>query len=137
MCSLVLPKINPTQYTFSTLSYNYLENLRLKWYIPKKTIPNDLYKYFTEVSLAFMIMGDGYWDNSSKTVVICTECFTLSEIHILLYILRTKFGLVVTTIKRDSGFRLRFSSRGLNLKLLRSLVSSHFHPSMLYKLGPS
>ena len=131
------PKLNPTQYTFKTLSFNYLENLRLKWYIPKKTIPNDLYKYFTEVSLAFMIMEDGYWDNTNNTVIICTECFTLEEIHILLYILRTKFKLVVTTTKRNKGFRLRFSSKNLNLKLLRSLVIPHFHPSMLYKLGPS
>ena len=146
MCSKLepnsYPKLNPTQYTFSTLSFNYLENLRIKWYpildallIPIKTIPNDLYKYFTEISLAFMIMGDGYWENSSKTIIICTECFSLQDIHILLYILRVKFGLVVSTKKRGNGYRLRFSSKEKNIRLLRSLIVSHFHPSMHYKLG--
>lgn len=127
------PKLNPTQYTFNTLSFNYLENLRLKWYTPKKSIPSDLYNYFTSVSLAFMIMGDGYW--SQNTIYICTESFTLKDIHILLYILRHKLGLVVSTTKRGNGYRLRFSSREKNIKLLRSLVINHFHPTMLYKLG--
>lgn len=129
MCS----KLEPTQYTFSTLSFNYLEKLRLKWYTPKKSIPLDLYKYFTAVSLAFMIMCDGYW--SKNTIYICTESFTLKDIHILLYILRNKFGLIVSTIKRGNGYHLRFSSREKNIRLLRSLVLSHFHPIMHYKLG--
>jgi hypothetical protein len=131
------PKINPTQYTFGSLSFNFLEELRLKWYTPKKSIPLDLYNDFTEVSLAFMLMGDGYWDNGNKTVYICTECFTLDEINLLLYILRNKFGLIVTIRKRNDGFRIRFSSKEPNLKLLRSLVISHFHPIMIYKLGLS
>lgn len=145
ICSLTLPngypKINPTQYTFNTLSFNYLEELRLKWYPlavePKKSIPSNLYKDFTSVSLAFMIMGDGYWYNSNKTIIICTEYFTLKDIHILLYILRHKFGLVVSTIKRGNGYRLRFSSREKNIRLLRSLIINHFHPIMHYKLGIS
>jgi len=139
MCSKLepnsYPKLNPIQYTFSTLSFNYLENLRIKWYIPIKIIPNDLYKYFTEVSLAFMIMGNGYWDNSSKTIIVCTEYFSLQDIHILLYILRIKFGLVVSTKKRGNGYHLRFSSKEKNLRLLRSLIISHFHPCMHHKLG--
>ncbi len=126
-------KLNPTQYTFKTLSYNYLEKLRLKWYTPKKSIPLDLYKDFTAVSLAFMIMGNGYWYNN--TIYICTESFTLKDIHILLYVLRNKLGLIVSTSKRRNGYRIRFSSREKNIRLLRSLVIDHFHPIMHYKLG--
>ena len=142
ICSLKepYPKINPTQYTFSTLSFNYFKKLRLKWYIESykgyiKIIPFDLYKYFTAVSLAFLIMGDGYWCNNSKTIYICTESFTLKEIHILLFILRYKFKLVASITKKNNRFRIRFSSRYNNLKLLRSLVINHFHPIMKYKLG--
>ena len=87
------------------------------------------------MSLAFCLMGDGYWDNDSNTIYICTECFKLEEIHILLNILRNKFGLIASLKKRNNGFRIRFSSRGNNIKHLRSLVQSHFHSSMLYKLG--
>lgn len=130
------PKNNPTQYQFSTLSHPYIESLKYKQYIPKKIIPEDLYSEFTEVTLAFMIMGDGYQDNDARTVFICTESFRLEDVNRLLYILRIKFNLVVTTKKRKNGFRIRFSSREKNLRLLRSLVYSHFHSSMLYKLGP-
>jgi hypothetical protein len=76
-------------------------------------------------------MGDGYWDKHSNTVYICTECFTLEEVHIILDILRYKLGLVASLKKRNNGFRIRFSSRGNNIKHLRSLVQPHFHPSML------
>jgi hypothetical protein len=80
-------------------------------------------------------MGDGYWEKDSKTIFICTECFTLEEVHIILDILRNKLGLKATLKKRNNGFRIRFSSRGKNLERIRSLVLPHFHSSMLYKLG--
>jgi hypothetical protein len=68
--------------------------------------------------------------------MICTECFTLLEIELLINILKDKYNLIATINKRSNkGFRIRFSSKKSNIELLRSLVSSHFHPSMLYKLG--
>ena len=129
------PKQNPKQYWFSTLSHPYFKELRIDWYYPKKFVPKDLIKHFTEVSLAFCLMGDGYWEKDSKTIFICTECFTLEEVHIILDILRNKLGLKATLKKRNNGFRIRFSSRGKNLERIRSLVLPHFHSSMLYKLG--
>jgi hypothetical protein len=77
------PKQNPKQYWFSTLSHPYFKELRNEWYKPKKIVPKNLIHHFTEVSLAFCLMGDGYWDNDSKTIFICTECFTLEEVHII------------------------------------------------------
>jgi hypothetical protein len=131
------PKINPTQYTFNTLSFHYLEQLRLKWYTPKKFIPLDLHLYFTKISLAFLLMGDGYWDNHHKTIYICTESFTPNEIDYLISILDHNFGLIATKSKRNSSYRIRFSSKKANLQLLRSLVLPYFHPIMIYKLGLS
>jgi len=73
-------------------------------------------------------MGDGYWLNAEGTLFLCSENFTLEDIQTLLHILRIKFQLVVTTKKRGQGFRLRFSSRELNLRKLRALVQPHVHP---------
>lgn len=130
------PKDNPKQYWFSTKVHPYFKELRKEFYINNlKIIPSNLFHQFTEVSLAFLIMGDGYWDNDSKTVYICTECFTLEEVHIQLNVLRYKYKLVASLKKRNNGFRIRFSSRGNNLLLLRNLVTPHLHKSMLYKLG--
>ncbi len=47
-----------------------------------KVLPslNYLNQFFTEVSLAHAIMGDGYWEHASKTVLICTDNFSLEEV---------------------------------------------------------
>jgi len=110
--------------------------MRTAWY-PEgiKSLPPTIYRNTTGISLAFWIMGDGYWSNNQGTVTLCTENFKLEEIHQLLYILRNKFKFVVSTHVRGQGFRIRFSSRGLNINMLRNLVTSHMHPSMMYKLG--
>lgn len=90
-------------------------------------------KNFTEVSLAHWIMGDGYWDNTSKTVFLCTESFTEQEIEFLIHLLKKNLNLIATKrIRTGQGWRIKFSSKGDNL---RSRVMPHMHPEMLYKLG--
>lgn len=104
-------------------------------------MPSDdfLNKYFTGIALAFLIMGDGYWDNGQKTIVICTENFTPDEVTRLIDFMKKEFGLIATRQKRKIStgirYRIRFSSAGDNLTILRSLVSPHMHPCMMYKLG--
>jgi hypothetical protein len=140
VCSGTAPtpysKHHPTQYWFATLSHPLFNKMRTAWYPEgKKTLPPTIYKDTTGISLAFWIMGDGYWDNTENTIFLCTENFTLEDIQTLLNILRIKFQLVVGTTKRGKGFRLRFSKRELNIRKLRALVQPHMHPSMMYKLG--
>lgn len=45
-------------------------------------------------------MGDGFWDTTAKTVVICTDNFTLKEVELLISVLSQKFGLTSTVQKR-------------------------------------
>ena len=85
-------------------------------------------------------MGDGYWDTSNKTVVICTDNFTLKEVELLINVLNENFGLFSTVQKRikenkEICWRIRFSSKSDNIKNLVNLVQPHFIPSMLYKLN--
>ena len=42
----------------------------------------------TSIGIAHWIMGDGNWDNSAKTVVICTDTFTLAEVELLITVLK-------------------------------------------------
>lgn len=136
------PKDKPTQYWFATSNHSYFTQLYNVWY----TKVNDTYlkvmpsldylnENFTAVSLAHLIMGDGYWENDSQTVFICTECFTLDEVSLLIKFFKDRFNLNCTLKKRGNGYRIRFSSAGNNLDKLRALVINHTHPSMLYKLG--
>src|SRR5262249_16980786 len=115
----------------------YVFNDELGTYI--KIIPLDIYNIFTSVSLAYLIISDGYWNTKDSTVYLCTDNFTEGEVQILINLLNTKFGLISSKNRRvrPNGkvcWRIRFSSRGNNLVLLRSLVQPHMHTSMHYKL---
>ena len=81
-------------------------------------------------------MGDGFWDTTAKTVVICTDNFTLKEVELLISVLSEKFGLISTLQKRVKAnkevcWRIRFSGRSENINKLTNLVLPYFIPSML------
>ena len=85
-------------------------------------------------------MGDGYWDSTSKTVVLCTDNFTLTEVELLISVLSEKFGLSSTVQKRIKAnkevcWRIRFSSKSENIDKLKNYVQPYFIPAMLYKLN--
>lgn len=87
-------------------------------------------------------MGDGYWATDSKTIVICTDSFSLSEVKLLIEVLKFKFNLLATVQRRVKSnkevcWRIRFSSKSPNISLLISLVKPYFIPSMFYKLNIS
>lgn len=63
-----------------------------------KIVPLNIGDLLTTIGIAHWIMGDGYWDNSVKTVVICTDNFTLSEVELLITVLKTKFKLTATVL---------------------------------------
>ena len=76
----------------------------------------------------------------SNTVFLCTECFTETEVDLLISVLFDNFGLIATKIRRplsngELRFRIRFSGKSNNIELLRSIVQPYFVPSMLYKLN--
>nr|QYC94316.1 hypothetical protein [Oedogonium sp. 1_circle_47180] len=102
-----------------------------------KVIPSNDYleQYYNEVSLAHTIMGDGYWDNAAKTVIICTESFPHDNVSRFIKFIETKFSLKASRQKRVNNYRIRFSGKKENLQKLRSLVLPYMHESMLYKLG--
>ena len=88
------PKNNPTQYWFATRNHVYFTNLHMVWYIDAvgkaqtkyiKIMPTLEYlnMYFSAASLAYLIMGDGYWEKDSNTIYICTDCYTYEEVIFL------------------------------------------------------
>lgn len=143
------PKESPTQFWFCSKNTPLFTALEKIWYISKedkvvKVLPSEsfLEKVFTPLCLAHMIMGDGYWDNSNRTVMICTECFSYEEVCLLIKLLHKNLGLKATLKKRVNngvlvGHRIRFSSSEKNLEQLRFLVKDFMHTSMLYKLNLS
>ena len=136
-----------TQYHFSSRAKASLSEIHTQWYIWSnglnkfiKIVPLNIGELLTPIGLAHWLMGDGYWDNTSKTVCICTDSFTLSEVELLIKVLANKFNLLATVQRRIKSnkalcWRIRFSSKSPNLSTLTSLVKPYFIPSMLYKLN--
>ena len=136
-----------SQYHFSSRALPSLSLIHHKWYIWSdeihkfiKILPSDIYESLTVIGLAHWIMGDGYWDNTSKTVFICTDNFTYIEVMNLIKVLGKKFSLKSTVSRRTKAnnnlcWRIRFSGTYENINLLRTLVQIHMIPSMLYKLN--
>jgi len=80
-------------------------------------------------------MEDGYWENDSRTIFFCTECFTKQETLFLIEQF-SQLGIKATLKIRDKSkdtYRIRISSK--SIPLLRSLVTPHMHPDFMYKLG--
>ena len=92
---------------------------------------------FSEVSLAYWIMDDGYFDSygRSKTVILCTESFTKEECQILQSLLE-KFNIKSTLKIRDkinNKYRIRISKTSMDRVIF--LVKPYMHDDFLYKLG--
>ena len=92
---------------------------------------------FSEISLAYWIMDDGYFDSygRTKTVLLCTESFTKEECIILQSLLE-KFKIKSTLKVRNkinNRYRIRLSKTSMNTVI--SLVKPYMHKDFLYKLG--
>lgn len=137
----------PSQYAFNSKSLPALTELHNQWYKLNKEnkkyikiVPLHIEDLLTPIGLAHWIMGDGYWDKTSKTIVICTDNFTLSEVDLLIDVLKSNFNLTATVNRRIKSnkevcWRIRFSGKEYNILRLVNLVKPHFIPSMLYKLN--
>ena len=132
-----------SRYKFQTLSLVTLTLLHKIWYswspeLTKyvKILPLNIGELLTPIGLALWIQDDG--SRSGNGLVLCTECFTLSEVELLRSVLRDNFGLTSTIRERKQEGRhigWRIYIRAENKDKLISLVKPYFVPSMLYKLG--
>jgi len=103
-----------------------------------KIIPWNISEMFSEISLAYWIMDDGYFDSygRTKTVLLCTESFTKEECVILQTLLLAKLNIKSTLKIRDkinNRYRIRISKTSMDTVI--SLVKPHMHNDFLYKLG--
>ena len=98
----------------------------------KKIIPLNIEEYFTEVSLAFWIMDDGYKDFYGG-LTLCTDSYTKEEVQLLTLVLKNNFQISSKLSKRSTDqWRIRISKKELHK--VRELVSKYIHPAMEYKI---
>jgi hypothetical protein len=132
--------IEVTQYHFKTQThplFTALHNLWYNWDNEKKRfikfVPFYISEMFSEISLAYWIKGDGYFDGRTKTVLLCTENFTNEDCIILLSLLE-KFNIKSTLkITEKYSYKIRIFQTSVGIEI--SLVKPYMHKEFLYKLG--
>lgn len=155
------PKNNQTQYWFSSKNMPYISNLHNEWYkcinnSPEAGISDEVeYKYIkilpynikdiiTPISLAHWVMGDGYYDNSLKTILLCTDNFTKNEVLLLINILNDKFNIKSNIKQRKyknkyNKYIIHYRIKIDKIDLIKfiNLIKPHMIPEMYYKCPTS
>ena len=93
----------------------------------KKVIPIELLDDFTEVSLAFMFMDDGFKTKSGYQ--IATNCFTIEELDKFRIMLKLKFN-IETTLHKSKELYIPSKSKDT----FTNLIKPYIIPCMQYKL---
>ena len=130
-------------YSFQSLTLPFFTSLYNDWY---KLIDNKYYKVlplnldslFTPWALAFLIMGDGSWDISSKRIILHLNNFTLIEVNRIQSILLSKFNISSYLVKnphsdKERGYVLKIPNKDVGK--VRTLVSDQIYPTLKYKIG--
>ncbi len=98
----------------------------------KKVITKNFLENFTDISLAYLYMDDGY--TSHKTAFICTDCFDDESCDILIKFLKEKFDLNFRKNVHEKRIRLRLSFND-RIKFC-NIIESYMLPELIYKLPP-
>jgi len=100
----------------------------------KKSIPSWIELFLSPIALAIWIMDDGAWIKD-RGIKLCTNCFSLSDIKILIYILETKYKLKLAIHSAGSLNQYNIYIPKSNLLILIPLILPYLHPYFLYKLN--
>lgn len=117
--------------TFTFRSFNWIHNLF--YHKGKKVLKADIEYYITPLCLAVLISDDGGW--AKPGVRISTNCFSLTEVELLVRILKNKFNLDCTIQHLKFSNNYSIYIKGSSMPTLRKIIGPHMHPSMKYKLG--
>lgn len=118
--------------TFTYSSFNWIYEGFYKNNI--KIIPTWIDDYISPIALAIWIMDDGGWIKN-RGIKLCTNCFKLSEVNRLVFILETKYKLNLSIHSTGSLNQYNIYISKSNLPILIPLVLPHMHPYFLYKLN--
>ena len=119
---------------FTTLSLPDFLLFRDLFYLGKqKIIPSNLDKLLTDKGLAVWFMDDGsYKSRECKGKLLCTHCFSDSEVNFLCKVLKEKFNLEAKPRKQKDGNEIYISASSYTK--LKSITSPYMVSSYLYKL---
>jgi hypothetical protein len=97
-----------------------------------KKVPKNILEFMDPIVLAYLLMSDGNFDKNRNRVRIYSNSFTKEDVQMLADAINAKLNIYVGVL-HDHQWILTIGPKQLDL--LRQTVSSHFDPSMLYRLG--
>lgn len=117
---------------FQTRQLKSLNEIYNLFYIElkKKIITPELFNYIDYIALAHWIQGDGARRN--KGIVLCTDCFTIKEIVLLMNILNIKFNIKSTIHFDNKKARIFINKKELNK--IKPYIKPFFVKTFLYKI---
>nr|YP_010714067.1 hypothetical protein P2X57_mgp35 [Fuscoporia gilva]WDD39630.1 hypothetical protein [Fuscoporia gilva] len=95
-----------------------------------KSITPELYHYIDYITIAHWIMGDGARRN--KGVLLCTDCFTVNEVVLLMNILLIKYN-IKSTIHFDNK-KPRIFINKVELNKIKPFIKPYFVKRFYYKI---
>jgi hypothetical protein len=95
-------------------------------------VPKNILEFMDPIVLAYLLMSDGNFDKNRNRVRIYSNSFTKEDVQMLADAINAKLNIYVGVL-HDHQWILTIGAKQLDL--LRQTVSSHFDPSMLYRLG--
>ena len=120
-------KLNKLMLLQTYKNNNYLE-LYNKWYIDKlnKNIPNDMFNYFNEESLAYWLMTEG--KISKRKLYVNMKQFNNKDVKIMKQFLENKFKLDQINLNNNC---LEFNCN--NIKKIHEIIKPYILPSIKFK----
>lgn len=91
-----------------------------------KVINPRIFELFTEESLAYLFMDDGY--KTTHSIIICTDSFSKEDLLLFVDFLNSKFDLPFNIIGRN---RLYLPAK--NYTKFKELILPFIHSTMMYK----
>lgn len=92
-----------------------------------KIVPENIIDLMDPIVLAYLIQGDGNFDQSRNRVRIYTNSYKKQEVENLALAINTKLN-IYTALLLDRKDQWILTIGAKNLELLRKIVISHFHP---------
>lgn len=120
-------KLNKLMLLHTYNDNNYLE-LFNKWYVDKinKNIPADIFMYFNEESLAYLLMTEGKIKN--RNLYLNMKQFNNRDIEFMKQFLENKFKLDQINL---NNYYLEFNSN--NILKIYNIIKPYILPSMKFK----
>ena len=126
---------NAPTYSFATITHPYLLELHTLCY-PNgvKRISQEWLDLLTPRSLAVWYMDDGSLNKRYETIVLCTNCFSIEEHHIMIDYFLSHYGIEPKLEPRRNG-QVVLRINASQSRQFRNIISQYIPDCMSYKLG--